>query len=308
MNTKINTGYQDGVSVLADVENSRYIIDAPNDYDINYAFRGKNVDGSKFAEELQSPDKKRTMFAVPLDSLADEKAITNFSFKVREARTAFSRKEREKQAVIDYKDLLQTQMAIDKGVANPTVVLQFGVPTEKVKDEQGNPVIDPRTNKDKVAPSRIGGEIIGYLKDQSGKQTNEQGTFFVLFGDAAKKDDIRFLRAIPTSNLLGAGEFANRDEVIAQKFPVGSMKYVEFDDKWKASKIAEYKPKNKDLAANELSKAEERLKQLASPEAKAPTDDRAEKAEAIAQKSPNKPAKSKSKAATKEKEFDDIPF
>lgn len=39
--TKINTGYQDGVSVIADIENSRYILDAPNDYDVNYAFRGK---------------------------------------------------------------------------------------------------------------------------------------------------------------------------------------------------------------------------------------------------------------------------
>ncbi|MCA8452687.1 hypothetical protein LGN04_01985 [Burkholderia multivorans] len=301
--TKINTGYQDGVSVIADPKEARYIIDAPNDYDINYVFRGKNVDGSKFAEELQSPDKKRTMFAVPLDALADDKAMTNFNYKVREARTAFSRKEREKAAVIDYKDLLQTQMAIDKGVTDPTVVLQFGVPTEKAKDEQGN------TIPDKKIPSRIGGEVLGYMKDQAGHLTNEQGTFFVLFGDVAKKDEIRFLRAIPAANLLGPGEFAKRDEVIAEKFPVGSMKYVEFDEKWKAKKIADYKPKNKEVAQDELSKAEERLKQLASPEAKAPTDDRAEKAEAQLAKKEQKPAtKSKSKTATKAKEFDDIPF
>jgi len=306
---RINTGFQDGISVIPDPEHGRYVIEAPYDYDVNFVFKGKNKDGSKFAEELDTGGKKKTMFAVGLDALASEEDIKNFNFKVRDARTAFSRKERDMQAVIDRKELMLSEMAIDKGVTSPTVVLQVGVPTEKVKDEQGNVIKDERTGKDKVAPSRIGGEIIGYIKGQDGKLTNEQGSYYVLFGDTQGKDEIRFLRAIPTSNLLAPGEFAKRDEVIAQKFPVGSMKYVEFDEKWKASKINEYKPRNKDIEKTEFAKAEERLKQLAI-QSKAP-EDKADKAiDQLAEKSSKtKPAtKSKGKAASKEKEFDDIPF
>lgn len=304
---RINTGFQDGISVIPDPEHGRYVIEAPNDYDVNFVFRGKNKDGSNFAEEI-SKDKKKVMFAVGLDSLANEESIKNFNFKVRDARTSFSRKEREIQSISDLKELMLNQMAIDKGIVNPAVKLEFGVPTQKVLDEQGKPIKDERTGKDKVAPSFIGGEVLGYIKDKEGKISNEQGTYYVLFGDAKKKDEIRYLRAIPTNNLLHAGEFAKRDEVIAQKFPVGSMRYVEFDEKWKAKKIDEYKP-NKEVSKEEFAKAEERLKALSSqPKAQENTTDKA--VEQLADKSKKPATKTKTKAASKdkEKEFDDIPF
>ncbi|WP_205191361.1 hypothetical protein [Burkholderia sp. LMG 13014] len=319
---RINTGFQDGISVIPDPENARYVIETPNDYDVNFVFRGNNKDGTKFAQEI-SKDKKNVMFAVGLDALANEEDIKNFNFKVRDARTAFARKEREKQAVNDRKELMLTQMAVDKGVKDPTVVLKFGVPTEKVRDENDNVIKDERTGKDKVIPSRIGGEVIGYVKDKEGKISNEQGSYYVLFADVDKKDEIRFLRAIPTNNLLQAGEFVNRDQVIAEKFPVGSLRYVEFDEKWKPKKIAEYKPNNKKIDKEQFAKAEERLKQL-SAQPKSPDDKLKELeeqskqpggiklsdlAKATQEKEASKPkSRSKSASKNKEKEFDDIPF
>ncbi|WP_139352349.1 hypothetical protein [Burkholderia cenocepacia] len=305
---KIYSGFQDGISVIPDPEEGRYVIEAPNDYDVNFVFRGKNKDGSKFAEELQTNDKKKTMFAVNLDSLSSEENIKSFNFKVRDARTAFARKQREIQSIADHKELLLNQMAIDKGVANPTVVLKWGVPTAILKNENDQPVLE--NGKSIKVPDRIGGEVLGYIKGQDGKLTNEQGTYFVLFGDIKGQDNIRYLRAIPTNNLLQAGEFAKRDEVIAQKFPVGSRRYVEFDEKWKAKKIADYKPQNKELAKEEFAKAEERLKQLAA-QSKAPEekDNKTEQTiEKLSSKTPKAATKSKSKAASKDKELDDIPF
>ncbi|KAB0640629.1 hypothetical protein F7R25_03805 [Burkholderia stagnalis] len=305
---KIYSGFQDGISVIPDPENARYVIEAPNDYDVNFVFRGKNKDGSKFAEELQTNDKKKTMFAVGLDSLSSEENIKNFNFKVRDARTAFARKQREIQSIADHKELLLSQMSIDKGVTNPTVVLKWGVPTTTLKDENEQPILqDGKTIK---VPDRIGGEVLGYIKGQDGKLTNEQGTYFVLFGDIKGQDNIRYLRAIPTNNLLQAGEFAKRDEVITEKFPVGSRRYVEFDEKWKAKKIKEYKPQskeNKELAQEEFAKAEERLKQL-SDQAKVPENKTEQAIEKISTKAPKTATKSKSKTASKDKEFDDIPF
>lgn len=259
----IHTGHQDGISVLADFDNGRYVVDTPNDYDVNFVFKGKTKEGEPYADELPSPDKKRTLFAIPLDALATEEAITHFNFKVRDARTSNARKERERDAILQFKDDLATAMAIDVG-PNPTVILKFGVPYEKVRDKEGQVVQE--NGKDKLQATYIAGEVLGYIKDKDGKPGKEQGSFYVLMGDIAGHENTRYLRAIPTTNLLHSGEFAKRDEVIAQKFPIGSQKYMSFDEKWKVREIKDYKPSQHiSRSTQELAKSEERLKQISQP-------------------------------------------
>lgn len=117
--TKIHTGLKDGVDVQADIENARYIVTTPNNYDVYWELARKDQNKIPFAERLQSEDRKLAVFAVPLDKISSEQGMKDFKFKIDNAMktSAAMVKEREdltyivnfdhangKESVFVYKD------------------------------------------------------------------------------------------------------------------------------------------------------------------------------------------------------------
>lgn len=82
---KINVGEKDGINVMPDAENNRYLVELPNSYDVYWGFTGKS-NGQEFATRLESQDPRKAIFAIPLDNLANNTQIRNFNIKVNEAR------------------------------------------------------------------------------------------------------------------------------------------------------------------------------------------------------------------------------
>lgn len=101
----IHTGLQDGVDVQADIENARYIVTTPNNYDVYWELARKDQNKIPFAERLQSEDKKLAVFAVPLDKISSEQGMKDFKFKIDNSR--------------------KTSVAIEKERENLTYIVNF---------------------------------------------------------------------------------------------------------------------------------------------------------------------------------------
>lgn len=77
------------------------------------------------------------------------------------------------------------------------------------------------------------------------------GKYFAVLEQGVKGDD-KYFQVIKTNAFLsGAHEFYNREETVAKKMPLGSMKYITQDNKGKLN-ISEYTPRNAPHQAPQL--------------------------------------------------------
>lgn len=228
---KIPIGDEYGVKVEMSQDPFGYRIVVPNDYDVAWPFMSKERNGERLAVEAERPDSKSRAFIVELDKLAEQSAAFSLLDKIRQARTASARKQREIEQIFEYKDLLETTMAFDYG-ANPQVILSFGIPMDK--------------RSEPPKPGYVAGEVL------------RTGTYFVVMGDLAGKDNVRYLRAVPTLNLLQGADLADRDDFLSERFPEGSKKFVSFDEKRKASAIRDYVPKT-EIKSSKAAENDKRL-------------------------------------------------
>ena len=87
-------GDKDGVSVQ--VENSAYIVTTPNNYDIFWELGRRNRDTQQpYAERLQSEDRTKAVFAVPIPS--SDSALKDFEAKIRTARSTSAEVTKERE-------------------------------------------------------------------------------------------------------------------------------------------------------------------------------------------------------------------
>ena len=199
-NTKLQTGEKDGVSVTADPDNQRYIIDMPNSYDIYWKFNSKDSQHS-FARRVEQPDIKRAIFEVPLVNLGSDENIRNFNIKINEARITAREMATEKET-------MESVLCFDRAHGSKTVAFIYKAPTK--------------------------GFAVGKIL--------HSGKFFVAQA-AGENDEKVFIRVIHSTKLLqGKDEFTNREEVLRTRFPVGSLKYLRYDDQGRIA-AKDYQPK-----------------------------------------------------------------
>lgn len=117
---KINLGEKDGINVYADVENSRYIVELPNSYDVYWGFNA-SPNGQEFATRLPNENNTKALFAVPLDNLVNNAQIRNFNIKVNEARKISSEINEERKQFTD-------ALAFDQAKDNKTVAFLYKNP------------------------------------------------------------------------------------------------------------------------------------------------------------------------------------
>jgi len=87
------------------------------------------------------------------------------------------------------------------------------------------------------------------------------GKFFVA-QSAGESDDKVFIRVVHTNRLLnGKDEYSNREGTIQEKFPVGSVKYLRFDEHGKIT-AKDYQPKQKVEEKQEQAPAEKPVDQV----------------------------------------------
>lgn len=197
---KIYEGDADGVIIVNDEINNRFIVDLPNAYDVYWGFTGK-VDGQDYANRIAYDDPKRVVFEVPYDRLDTQQQIQTFNIKVNKARET-------SREIIAEKVSFEDVLAFDEAKEGKTVAFLFKNPAR--------------------------GFCVG--------ETLKAGKYFVA-QSSGESDDKVFVRLIHTSRLLsGKEEFANRIESVQEKFPIGSVKYLRFDDFGRIT-VRDYQPK-----------------------------------------------------------------
>ena len=204
---KIQTGELDGVTVIADPDNQRYLVDLPNSYDVYWLFNSKD-EKHAFAKRVEQPDIKRAIYEIPIENLATDEQIKSFTYKVKEARETA-------KAITSEREAMESVLSFNQAHDNKTVAFIYKAPTK------GFAV----------------GEIL------------HSGKYFVA-QSAGENDDKVFVRVIHSTKLLqGKEEFANREETLKEKFPVGSHKYLRYDEQGRIS-AKDYQPKQVAKAEN----------------------------------------------------------
>ena len=185
--TMIHTGLEDGVDVQADIENARYIVTTPNNYDVYWELARKDQNKIPFAERLQSEDRKLAVFAVSLDKISSEQGMKDFKFKIDNA--------------------MKTSVAMVKERAELEYIVSFDHANGKKPDfRNGSPA--------------SGFAVAEVLKT---------GKYFVAI-TAGESNDTKYFRVIETCKLLEGKEFTDRENAISEKMPVGSIKYLKFNE------------------------------------------------------------------------------
>lgn len=185
--TMIHTGLQDGVDVQADIDNARYIVTTPNNYDVYWELARKDQNKIPFAERLPSEDKKLAIFAIPLDKISSENGMKDFKFKIDNAR--------------------KTSVAMVKERAELEYIVSFDHANGKTPNfRNGSPA--------------SGFAVADVLKT---------GKYFVAV-TAGENDETKYFRVIETCKLLEGKEFTDRENAISEKMPVGSKKYLKFNE------------------------------------------------------------------------------
>lgn len=197
---KIQTGEKDDVSITADPENQRYIVNLPNSYDVYWAFSSKD-EKHAFAKRIDQSDIKRAVFEIPIENISTDEKIKNINFKISAARSTAKEITTERES-------MESVLSFNQVRDNKTIAFIYKAPTK------GFAV----------------GEIL------------HSGKYFVA-QSAGENDEKIFIRVIYSTKLLqGKDEFANREEVLKQKFPVGSQKYLRYDDNGRIT-ARDYQPK-----------------------------------------------------------------
>ena len=197
---KIQTGELDGVNVIADPDNQRYLVDLPNSYDVYWLFNSKD-EKHTFAKRVEQPDIKRAIYEIPIENLATDEQIKSFNFKVKEARNTA-------KAIASEREAMESVLSFNQAHDNKTVAFIYKAPTK--------------------------GFAIG--------EVLHSGKYFVA-QSAGENDDKVFVRIIHSTKLLqGKAEFANREETLKEKFPVGSHKYLRYDELGRIT-AKDYQPK-----------------------------------------------------------------
>lgn len=197
---RIYEGEKDGVLIVNDEINNRFIVDLPNAYDVYWGFLGK-VDGQDYARRVEYADPKRVVFEVPYSNLDTQQQIQTFNIKVNKARETNREIVAEK---VSFEDVL----SFDEAKEGKKVAFLYKNPAR--------------------------GFCVG--------ETLKAGKYFVA-QSSGESDDKVFVRLIHTSRLLeGKEEFSNRIDSVKEKFPVGSVKYLRFDDFGRIT-VRDYQPK-----------------------------------------------------------------
>ncbi len=128
----------------------------------------------------------------------------------------------------------------------------FTVPVEAVNTDKAVAEFNSKVNQAKTFIKDIMKEkddleyIINFDKQQPGKTVTflyknpangfmvgeviKSGKYFVALA-AGESADKTYVRVVHTNRLLnGKEDFANREQVIAERFPVGAVKYLKFDN------------------------------------------------------------------------------
>lgn len=199
---QINEGERDGIIVINEQEQQRYIVDMPNAYDVYWQFLNKAGEPD-FARRVDHPDEsgKRVAFEVPWDNLMSEQAIRLFNHKVVAARKVNAELVQERQ---DFSDIL----AFDLSKPDKKAVMLWGRPT-KSNFHMGQVV---RTGKYYVAIASEGTDAVFCRILHGGKFLN------------------------------GKDDYARREEVLAERFPVGSFKRLNWNRDGTVS-LNDYVPK-----------------------------------------------------------------
>ena len=203
MKVHVSEGEKDGIIVINETEQQRYIVDMPNAYDVYWQFLNKAGEPD-FARKVEHPDDngKRVAFEVSWDNLMSEQAIRLFNHKVVAARNVNSEITQERQ---DFSDIL----AFDLSKPDKKAVMLWGRPT-KSNFHMGQVV---RTGKYYVAIASEGTDAVFCRILHGGKFLN------------------------------GKEDYARREEVLAEKFPVGSFKRMNWNRDGAVS-LNDYIPKD----------------------------------------------------------------
>ena len=148
----IQTGDVEGVSITYDVENSRYLIQMPNKYDISHAYTKFERVG--FAPNPNAADKSNSViYATPSIFDMDEKAQKQLMFDISRSRAT-------NKEIISEREIFTTALDFDLSPQKPIYV---GIPLQAKRDEN-NVIIKNDAGKVVQTPGYVKGEIVAVGK------------------------------------------------------------------------------------------------------------------------------------------------
>jgi predicted nucleic acid-binding Zn-ribbon protein len=291
---KINTGSQDGISVKTDPKAHQYIVETPNNYKVFWQLASKKQGSDlPYATKLPFPqvkqpdgtikeDRSRVQFAVDVNDLKSTAELTDFNFKIRNAR--FTNRE------------IATELDKLKGTFTPSKEI---VETQKAFGENPKEVVFVQSLPEN---HYCNGEVL------------KTGKHFIAVSSGEKPEENKsYVRIIDSTRLLSGAEFKDPEKALAEKCPVGSMKHFKFEKTGKIV-VSDYIPKATKETTQEA-KVEAVAEKQVEPKVEKKTEPKAEKkaeVEQEAKKEPKakapvekkEPVKAKPKAKTKEVERD----
>jgi hypothetical protein len=202
------------VTISADIENGRYLVDLPNKYEMTYQLKGMERIGFK-----PNPDpavkQQHAVFAMPIEKLANEGLQKDFMNNVNTAR-------RINAAMITEHAEMTSAISFNFGETKPYFT---GIPLTEKRDENRNVLRNPDTNKPLVTPGFVKGEVLNV------------GEYFVAIraykNDPTTKSDVATnnVHMIETSRFLTGDDYKNpsrKDAVLAHmKIDASKIKFMD---------------------------------------------------------------------------------
>lgn len=213
---KIIEGDADGVKVELDLKNNRAIITTVNNFDVYWMLSRKDNLNRPYAESIANPALPESLTDA-VDAKVLDRSKAYFAVPLRSLTEPYKIEEFNKKIL--------TARSFSKQVKEEHDSYEYVVSFDH--SDGKNAQFKPSFPKSGYAAGKV----------------VHSGKFFAVL-EQGVKDDNRYFQVIKTSAILsGADEFLNREEAVAKKLPLGSMRRLTLGDKGKLE-ITEYTPRN----------------------------------------------------------------
>ena len=203
LKVKVNEGEQDGIIVINDQERQRYIVDMPNAYDVYWQFLNKAGEPD-FAQKVDHPDPSGKRVAFEVPW---DNLMSEQAIRLLNYKVVAARNVNSE--IVQERKYFEDILAFDLAKPDKKAVILWG---------------RPRNSNFHM------GEVV------------RTGKYF--FAIASEGTDAVFCRILHGGKFLnGKDDYARREEVLAEKFPIGSYKRLNWNKDGTVS-VGDYVPRS----------------------------------------------------------------